>query len=1054
MNTPTESASPPRARARFALVLTCFLLSGFAALLYQTAWMREFSVVFGTSELAVAAVLASYMAGLALGAALAGALLARIRRPVLVYGLCELFIALGALAVPLGLTLARAALAGVLGAAPELPDASGVGISLYYLGAAFLVLLVPTTLMGATLPLLARYVVHRDDEVGSRIGMLYAANTFGAVGGTLVAAFALLPRLGLSGTVYVGVGTNAAVFLLAALLARGSSPVAAPRSQPKAAFGWPLFAMLASGFASFTYEVLWTRLLVHVVGASVFAFATMLATFLTGIALGSAIAAPLARTKAAGTIGFALCQLGIALASAATYLTLDRLPELALTWGGGEHRSVAGNARLAALVLLPATLFIGATFPFALRALARDERDAASASARLYAWNTVGAIAGAALTGFFVLPALGYAGTVRAAIYINLALAVWVAFRAGTGRVLRTVALTGAAACALGFWPSAPFRLLRSSPTTERPLPGEIAFYEVGRSTTVVLYDNDGSFALQAGGLPQGEIARHGAVPFTRHLQRWLCALPIVARPDARSLLIIGFGGGVCAEGVPEHIRTIDGIELESEVLAANRSIADQRIIDPLADPRVRTCINDARGALGLTSKRWDLIVSQPSHPWTAGASHLFTREFMQLAREHLEPGGVYVQWISTTFIDEELFKTIGATLLDSFEDVRLYRPVPSLLVALASDEPLELERQWLGDSTRLDQICRAYDAIGLNGVNDLAAALALDRSGLEAICAGAPVSTDDRNRVALQTRSQATRRLGPGGLDELILPHDPLLSADSALLRDLEPLLDRVYLAGRTARMKLEGRSKRIVETTPTRAQQRMAGYALFLARGDGAMAQRLVGEALGFDPHNPAARWALVESYLGRVSVGNAPPEVISAAEQLPSGEAAVIEAANSGVNSDWASVELLDARLASVPTTSLAYPHAARLRAEWRIRRSSSRTPQARLQLGADALQIIDRALALGAGPTDLLLRIEAAKISGNVPVMLETTHDLLYFAGPERAGSLPPAIATEITSALTELRPLMERFSSDPRVTPERVAQVSSRVDQVLAASAGF
>ena len=214
MKNDTRSSS-----AVFVAVSLCFFLSGFAALLYQTAWMRQLSTVFGTSELAVATVLAAYMAGLAVGAAIAARVMGRIRRPILVYGVLEGTIAISAIAVPFLLQLAGIAYAALFGGQPQPPDASGLGQSTFYLSATFLVLIVPTACMGATLPMVTRYAVHKDEDVGPRVGLLYSINTSGAIAGTLVAAFLLLPALGLWGTVLVGALVNLGVFGVAALLA-------------------------------------------------------------------------------------------------------------------------------------------------------------------------------------------------------------------------------------------------------------------------------------------------------------------------------------------------------------------------------------------------------------------------------------------------------------------------------------------------------------------------------------------------------------------------------------------------------------------------------------------------------------------------------------------------------------------------------------------------------------------------------------------------------------------------------------------------------------------
>ena len=207
------------------MYVACFFLSGLAALVYETAWTREFAAVFGSSNLAVATVLAAYMGGLAAGAALAARLAPRLRRPVLVYGLLELGIALSALAIPFAIQGSRALYVNLFGGSQGIVGAGGAPTALFYLVCSFLILLVPTSMMGATLPLLARHAVRSEDEIGRRIGGLYAVNTAGAVGGTLLAAFALIPTLGLRLTIWVAASINALVFLAAWALARSAPPL-------------------------------------------------------------------------------------------------------------------------------------------------------------------------------------------------------------------------------------------------------------------------------------------------------------------------------------------------------------------------------------------------------------------------------------------------------------------------------------------------------------------------------------------------------------------------------------------------------------------------------------------------------------------------------------------------------------------------------------------------------------------------------------------------------------------------------------------------------------
>ena len=476
-------------------VVACFFLSGLAALLYQTAWLRQFSLVFGTSELAVATVLAAYMGGLALGSAIAGRYAGRITRPVLVYGLLEAGIALSALAVPLLLLAARALYAAMLGDQPTPPDAAAIGQPIFYLFVAFVVLAIPTGFMGATLPLLIRYAVRTDREVGPRVALFYGINTAGAVVGTVVAAFVLLPAFGLMRTVWVGVAVNALVFVIAAALARDRRD-SAPAEESTATEGPPGFAaacvvplfrksaslrerltkvfqaqpvwmlplMLVSGANAFLYEVLWTRMLAHVIGGSIYAFATMLAAFLTGIAIGGGLAGTVAQSRERAAIAFALAQAAIGALSIGVYAWMGPLiPDAPDTWS---------LALFAVAVMLPATIFIGATLPLSVRVLARDESEATSGTARIYAWNTVGAIIGAILAGFFLIPGLGFEGAIRLAVGVNFVLALWAAICvARPSPIPVTVACAGIAAVLVLYSPERPRAVVLSSGIPGR-LPG------------------------------------------------------------------------------------------------------------------------------------------------------------------------------------------------------------------------------------------------------------------------------------------------------------------------------------------------------------------------------------------------------------------------------------------------------------------------------------------------------------------------------------------------------------------------------------------------------
>jgi hypothetical protein len=251
---------------------------------------------------------------------------------------------------------------------------------------------------------------------------------------------------------------------------------------------------------------------------------------------------------------------------------------------------------------------------------------------------------------------------------------------------------------------------------------------------------------LRTNGLQEAEIFPKGAASLSYTSIRWLPALPKVLRADCESLLVVGFGGGALLEAVPGGIQSIDVIELEEEVIRANELIADKRAIDPLEDERIRVIINDARGALELTDKRYDAIVSQPSHPWTAGASHLYTREFLELARKHMNSDGVFVQWLGAHFVDESLFRSFGATMLAVFPHVQLYL-LSDNFVFVGSGA--SLESPFLDGAREDGSLIHLSEYSKIAFVEDVLAALQLDEAGCRGLAADHPPITDDKNLMA-----------------------------------------------------------------------------------------------------------------------------------------------------------------------------------------------------------------------------------------------------------------------------------------------------------------
>jgi spermidine synthase len=940
---------------RFALLLVCFFVSGFAALLYQTAWTREFAFLFGTSELAVVAVLAAYMGGLALGAAAAARVVDRLTRPVLAYGLLELGIAIGAFCVPFQIRAVQAVYIALAGGLDAPPESMALTTALFHLLGSFAVLVPCTALMGATLPLLARYAVSEDAQVGPRIGVLYAVNTFGAIAGTLVAAFHFLPQFGLRQTVAIGIAGNAIVFLAAAALARGIAgmPPEAERAGARSApgFHWILPAMTLSGAVSFLYEVLWTRLLGHVLGGSTAAFASMLASFLLGIALGSALAARFATSRAAAARGFALAQLGSGVLAWIAFRAADLLPGLALAVGANPTAPASGAAA-AGVMLLPVTLCIGATFPFGVRLLARDADDAAAVSGRVYAWNTLGSIVGAVLTGFFLLPLLGLENTALVGVVTSLALAVFAAAVA----VPRRGALAGVAAvgllAALVIGLPRPTGLLMHSAISGERMAGKLFYLGVGRSATVTVVEHVNGWKLLTNGLPESGVDREELPNLRTNETAWLSLLPTLARPETREMLIIGLGGGKTLEATASTVASIDVIELEEEVVVANRLMP--RPSDPLADPRVSLRLGDARGAMQLSEKRYDAIVSQPSHPWTSGASHLYTREFFELVESKLADGGIFIQWIGAGFVDVPLFGSLMASMSDVFEHVHVYRPVPAALVFMASNETIDLRES----APRALEAARSDFAIhGIHRVEDLYASWTLDTAGVRALSQGRPLNTDDHNRLATTRLPPEEGRGNREGFEASLEPVEPLNAERLAGLQ-AEAVLRRMSWNGENAR------AQRVAQGLPEAAALAAQGWLAYDARRD-RTATGLFRRASEADPTNDAARAGLVQTRSRDV--------IEELGLELDEAERAILASFDALERSDWASLRALDESLAAIAPGHLLFPQAARARTLWRVEIGSAGD-------GTEAIEIVDGLLTRQRTPSHYLLRARAAALAG--------------------------------------------------------------------------
>jgi len=918
------------------------------------------------------------MLGLALGAAIIPRWLrAESGRSLRTFALLELGIAACAVAIPLLLTQLGEWYVAIAGGLADPPSATGLLPRLYF-AATCLLLLVPTMLMGATLPVLAGFAVRTVEQTGPRIATLYAANTLGAAAGSLAGGWWLIPDLGLRQSTFAAIALNLLVVIIAYSISRsferGAAEATAKQSALPAAPSDTavrrnhlvlLTLATTSGFVALSYEVLWTRMLSHALGSSLAAFSTMLASFLLGIGLGSLFSTRRLSAQAAA-VAFAASQLGVAAAAAGAQLWLGQL---------ATNLSTAELAMRAIIAMLPTTLFMGAAFPLLIRLVSDQAVESTRATSQVYAFNTIGAVSGALAAGMWLIPALSFEGTARLAVALSLAAALVAMWRlTALPRTSKAGITVAAAVMVIAFRPPLPAAIIDAS-LVDDSTEGVERFLAVGRSATVLVKErDDGSFYLRTNGLPEATIRRVGTPP-VRHSQRWLTALPITAHPGARSMLVVGLGGGVAVEDVPKQFEVIDVVELEPQVIAANASYAGWRANNPLADPRIRLIENDARNALSLTRRQYDIIVSQPSHPWTAGAANLYSREFLQIARSRLTEEGVLMLWINAQFISESLLRSIAATLSSVFPHVRLYRPEPMELMFLASAVPLAPERRALQTDSVLARYPDYFSAAGINTVEDLAACLAATNSDIDRLAIGGTLLTDDRNLLATES-SPARDGLPAETLDRLLGNYTP---SDIAQLP-----LDLHYLG---SRMVLLGFTQTAAQFARHHRDDAAGAYTLAIgleSAGRSGDAAALRETAVARFPTDADLIFAHLRPRLLETARGGQDDVAPSMLQTLPDSAQAVLAGWRNAAEGNWAGVRSLEPRLTKASRTDDWYREAMQLRIEWRTRVNAGE----RVMLAREALGLVESMIALQPASDLYVLRAAAALALEDPVLFLES------------------------------------------------------------------
>ena len=799
---PTNSYSPKI----FKLVAACFFLSGATGLIYEVLWARMLGLVFGATTLAVSTVLAAFMGGLALGSAIAGRRGSAVRRPVRAYGLLEIGIALYALAVPFLFTFVDNLYAVIW----QHFHPGFFAFSLWRFLLSCVMLLVPTTLMGATLPLLSAALLRSAGPNRTSITKLYTRNLAGAICGSIVAGFLLLPILGVRSTIYIAAIINIIIGIASIVADRRMETQSSVGENDTAATGEPpvevaemsfatdvndarfwMVCAFVSGFVTISTQVAWTRMLAMIIGSSTYAFSIVVALFLMGLSGGAYV---IARRSLSTILRETVLKVELftAVSIVLSLVMANKIPALLVNTGVRlQINSWAGLLTLqilsvALMILLPAFL-MGMIMPLVLVwAGTKAKEQSVQLVGRSYAINTVGAISGAFAAGFVLIPKLSTRFTIlcAAALCIVVAGAAYLpkvdarerdlqrAVAAGLTLTLIVLLFVVAprvnlADLSVGAYDSLVRVLAKSrgevgegKPQQSGPEIHQLLMYDEGPTSTVSVRKDWDITSMAINGRTNASDKEDMAT------QVMLGQMPLLLAPHLRNALVVGFATGVTAGSILQSpIESVECVELEPATVNGSRFFEHVNN-HPLNDPRLHLIIDDARTYLRVNPARYDIIVSEPSHPWVPGVANLFTREFFQLGRERLNDDGIFVQWLQIYQLSTDSLRSVLATFHETFPYVLVFRVEGAWkgkdLLLVGSKTPLAMDK--LGDRIKeriVDpRISAELARVNIKSETDVRAWYVCDERQLTPAVAGSVINTDDNMHIETTVPREAFRPL------------------------------------------------------------------------------------------------------------------------------------------------------------------------------------------------------------------------------------------------------------------------------------------------------
>lgn len=785
----SNDSNSPATRGSLTVGLMLFL-SGAAALIFQILWIRQLSLVVGVEVYSITIAVSAFFAGLAAGGAVFGRIADGWSRPLLLYALLETGVAFVALATTIALSHT---------ARPFVALEFRAGLLAWALP--FFLVGIPAFLMGGTLPVAIRSQTQRLSAIARTGGWVYAANTAGGIAGALLSSFLLLPWLGVRGTAFAAAILNLIAAGIAMIIDRGfrnniepiveKEDVIRARLPGLSRVALVLYA-IAGGIA-LGYEVVWSQSMAQFLSTRVFAFSVVLATYLAGLVVGSALYARFANgvRDSWGTFAVLISAAGVVVLFEIATLNFWQL-QLQAQLGmfvfsstGSEFARMCTQFFVAAvgIVFIP-TVLLGAAFPAVLKLIAVNERTGRDVGVALAA-NTAGGIAGTLLTGFLLIPSFGLVRTLAmlavAAATVGI---LTVLFGTVISRKMFWATISLGVVTVIAAILTPPDRLSRLLLTTRGG--GALVFYEEGRGATVAVAQTRSGDNVFRRLYIQGVSNSGDAMPSLRYMRLQAMLPLLIHHGEPKSALVIGFGTGITAGAVLHYpqLERIVCVELLPAVLRSGELFPENYKAG--SDPHMQIRIGDGRRELMRSTERYDLITLEPPPPAAEGVVNLYSSDFYRLASKRLESNGLFAQWLPIATQNDDDTRSLVRSFLDVFPYATLWTTELHEMLLIGSHQPIELNVDQIAERFAQINVRTSLKAVGISSPAALLATWVMGREGLERYAANARPVTDNEPRIeyAPWVRSKEVTRVLP----KLLTFHSdpPLLKTDVAFMSEV----------------------------------------------------------------------------------------------------------------------------------------------------------------------------------------------------------------------------------------------------------------------------